>query len=84
MITFFALRRNEPDMKRPFKVPLYPIFPILALSIATFSLTAMTVYNPALALIFLAMMLISFLWFVLFIRQKSMKRGGDNEQNSEG
>ena len=71
MIAFFALRKNEPEMKRPFKVPFYPIFPILALSIATFSLVAMTVYNPILALIFLAMMLISFLWFILFIRKKN-------------
>ena len=70
MITFFALRKNEPDMDRPFKVPFYPIFPILALSIATFSLVAMTVYNPIQALIFLAMMLLSFSWFIIFIRKK--------------
>lgn len=71
MIAFFALRKNEPDMKRPFKVPMYPIFPILALSIATFSLVAMTIYNPSLALIYLAMMVITFLWFAFFVDKKA-------------
>lgn len=70
MIAFFALRKNEPEMNRPFKVPLYPIFPILALSIAAFSLVAMTIYNPILALIFVAMMGITFIWFVLFVSKK--------------
>ena len=75
MIAFFALRKNEPDMKRPFKVPMYPIFPLLAISIATFSLVAMTVYNPTQALIFLGMMLITFLWFVFFVSKRQIEPG---------
>ena len=67
MIAFFALRKKEPDMKRPFKVPLYPYFPILALSIATFSLVAMTIYNPLLALVYAGMLVSTFLWFVFYI-----------------
>ena len=70
MIAFFALRKNEPEMPRPFKVPLYPIFPLLAISIATFSLVAMTVYNPMLALIFAGMMLLTFLWFLFFVSKR--------------
>ena len=70
MIAFFALRKNEPEMPRTFKVPLYPIFPLLAISIATFSLVAMTVYNPMLALIFVGMMLLTFLWFVFFVSKR--------------
>jgi len=73
MIAFFALRKKEPEMERPFKVPLYPIFPILALSIATFSLIAMTVYNPTQALIFAGMMGITFLWFVFYISKKQIE-----------
>ncbi len=72
MIAFFALRKKEPELKRPFKVPIYPIFPILALSIATFSLVAMTIYNPTLALIYLAMMGSTFLWFILIINKKQV------------
>jgi ethanolamine permease len=61
MVSFFVLRKKEPDMPRPFKVPFYPLFPALALSIATFSIIAMSCYNAQLALIFLAIMAFSFL-----------------------
>ncbi|MFZ9045443.1 MAG: ethanolamine permease [Cyclobacteriaceae bacterium] len=70
MIAFFALRKNEPEMKRPFKVPLYPLFPLLALSIATFSLVAMTYYNLTLAGIFFGIMLGSYLIFVLILKRR--------------
>ena len=70
MIAFFALRKKEPEMKRPFKVPLYPLFPLLALSIATFSLVAMTYYNLTLAGIFFGIMLGSYLIFVLIVKRR--------------
>ncbi len=69
MIAFFALRKKEPEMERPFKVPMYPIFPLLALSIATFSLVAMTYYNLTLAGIFFGIMLGSYLVFVLVVKK---------------
>jgi ethanolamine permease len=72
MIAFFKLRKNEPDLARPFTVPMYPLFPILALSIASFSLVAMTIYNPMLALIYLAMMGGTFLWFILIINKRKV------------
>ncbi len=56
MISFFVLRKKEPDMERPFKVPFYPIFPALALIIASISMIAMSYYNQQLAVIFLALM----------------------------
>ncbi len=49
MFSFFALRKNEPDLDRPFKVPLYPFFPACALIIASLALVAMTIYNLKLA-----------------------------------
>jgi ethanolamine permease len=61
MVSFFVLRKKEPNMPRPFKVPFYPVFPALALIIATFSIIAMTWYNPELALIFLALMAFSYI-----------------------
>jgi len=61
MISFFVLRKNEPDMERPFKVPFYPVFPALALIIATVSMIAMTYYNAQLALVFLALLAVSYL-----------------------
>ncbi len=52
MISLLRLRRKEPDLTRPFKVPMYPVFPIVALLIAVFSLVAMTIYNKDQALIY--------------------------------
>lgn len=69
MISFFRLRKNEPDLVRPFRVPFYPLFPALALAIATFCLVAMTVYNVKLALIYLVILLGSFLWFRFTVKK---------------
>lgn len=49
MIALLRLRKSEPDMPRPFKVPLYPVFPWIALIIASVSFVAMVVYNLQLA-----------------------------------
>ncbi len=65
MISFFVLRKNEPEMERPFKVPFYPIFPALALIIASVSMVAMSYYNGQLALVFLAMIVGSFIAYRL-------------------
>ncbi|WP_240743247.1 ethanolamine permease [Ilyomonas limi] len=66
MIAFLRLRKKEPELERPFKVPLYPYFPIIALVIGTFSFIAMVVYDFKLALIYFAIMGLCFLLFKLF------------------
>lgn len=70
MIAFLALRKNEPDMIRPFKVPFYPYFPVIALVIAVVAFVAMTIYNIKLALIYAAILAASYLWF-LFTDKKN-------------
>jgi ethanolamine permease len=77
MVSFFFLRKNEPDMERPFRVPFYPLFPALALSIATFSIIAMAWYNAGIALVFLGIMGLSFVGYLLFIRGKSFGENGN-------
>ncbi len=67
MLSLFALRINEPDMPRPFKVPLYPLFPFIALLIATFALVAMTFYNVKLALIYLMILGGSYFYYYLVV-----------------
>jgi ethanolamine permease len=71
MISFFVLRKKEPNMERPFKVPFYPIFPALALIIACISLLAMSYYNPLLAHIFFDILAWSFIGYKLFLEKKS-------------
>lgn len=65
MITVMVLRKRYPDLERPFRVPLYPFAPIIALVIASVALIAITVYNPVLALIYVGVLLIAYLWFRL-------------------
>ena len=49
MIALLRLRRKEPLLERPFKVPFYPVLPVVALVIALVSFTAMSIFNPLLA-----------------------------------
>ena len=68
MITVITLRKKEPGMNRPFKVPLYPFFPIIALAIATVSLVAMTTLNKKLSLIYFGILVLTYIWFHFFVK----------------
>ena len=63
MFAVLRLRQAEPDLVRPFRVPLYPIFPLIALSIALLSLVAMCYYNGLLAMIYFGVLLLSWAIF---------------------
>jgi len=52
LVSLMRLRRLEPRMERPFRAPLYPYFPLVALAIAVLSLAAIVYYNPVISLIF--------------------------------
>lgn len=68
MIALLRLRKKEPQLERPFKVPMYPLFPVAALFIAAFSFVAMTVYNFKLAVIYFLILGIGFIAFKLFAK----------------
>ncbi len=70
MISLFALRREEPDLERPFKVPLYPWFPGAALLIATVALIALIVYSFYLALIYFGILGAAFIWYRFALEAK--------------
>lgn len=57
MISLLVLRKNEPNLKRPFRVPLFPYLTYIALIIAILALLAMVVYNLKLAGIYLVLLL---------------------------
>lgn len=65
MVSIIQLRKNEPELERPFKVPLYPLTPIIALLIASVALIAITWYNLTLAAIYFGIILLAFIWFRL-------------------
>ena len=63
MVSIIVLRKKYPDMERPFKVPLYPFTPWIALVIAVVALVSITIYNPLLAGIYALLMGMSYLWY---------------------
>ena len=60
MISVIALRKNNPTLPRPFVIPFYPLFPIVALTISLVAIIAITVYNLALSLLFVLIIAVCF------------------------
>jgi ethanolamine permease len=67
MIAFLRLRKKEPDLERPFRVPLYPASPIIALTIAAVAFIAMTIYNFKLALIYFGILGVCFVLYKVLV-----------------
>ncbi len=70
MIAVLVLRKKEPELERPFRVPLYPYFPITALVIAIVSMVAMITLNIKLSLIFFAILALAYIWFHFIVKRK--------------
>lgn len=45
MIALVRLRQREPELARPYRTPLYPIFPLTAMVVALFALATMLYFN---------------------------------------
>ncbi len=71
MASLLRLRRTEPSLLRPYRAPLYPFAPLLALGLAALALGAVAWLNPATFMTFVAMMLAG---YVLF---RGLSRGED-------
>jgi len=63
MMSLFALRKNEPNLERPFKAFAYPLFPMIALVLASISLITMIYYNQQLTLVFFGLMALAYVYF---------------------
>jgi len=68
MVCLFMLRKNEPQMKRPFKAPFYPVFPLIALLLSAICLVAIIYYNLRLSLLFFGILIIGAILFKLFYK----------------
>jgi ethanolamine permease len=76
MIALLRLRKKEPALERPFRVPAYPFFPVIALVIAVVSFVAMTIYNTKLALVYF--LLIGICYTAFRIANFKLKIGGQS------
>jgi ethanolamine permease len=72
MIALFVLRRKEPALARPFKVPLFPYFPIVALVLSVTCLIAIVWYNLFLSVCFFLGFFMLMGIFVLMKRHHSV------------
>jgi ethanolamine permease len=70
MIAVIQLRKKEPTLERPFKVPFYPYAPIIALVIAFSSFIAMAIFNPLLAGIYIILILTAYVLYKVFNQSK--------------
>jgi ethanolamine permease len=66
MISLLVLRRKQPAMERPFKVPLYPWFPLTALVLGVVCLVAIVWYNLVMSLVFFGALGVIITLFVMF------------------
>jgi ethanolamine permease len=71
MIALLALRKKEPGLVRPFRVPFYPMAPLIALVIATVCLAAMVSLNIKLSLIYFSILGLGYIWFHFFVKSTS-------------
>ncbi|MDV3308573.1 MAG: ethanolamine permease [Cyclobacteriaceae bacterium] len=75
MISLFKLRRSNPNLERPFKAPMYPVFPIIALVISSLCLIAIVYYNLLLSGLFLAGFFVTWVVFrVTGTRKEKMEQ----------
>ncbi len=72
-IAIIVLRRREPDLPRPFRVPLYPLTPILTIVACAYILSGLPPVTWAIFGTWLAVVL---LWYFFYGRQHSRLNDG--------
>jgi ethanolamine permease len=71
MIALLVLRRKEPDLPRPFRVPFYPLMPIAALVVSSIAFIAMSSFYGVIALIYFGLLLLAFAGFSIFSKRSN-------------
>jgi ethanolamine permease len=72
ILSFFKLRKREPELYRPFRAPLFPYAQMFALGIAVLCLGSMLILNSWLGTLYVALVLFAF--FIHLIRQRLSAR----------
>ncbi|MDR7191513.1 APC family permease [Luteimonas terrae] len=65
-ISLFVLRRRDPDLARPFRVPLYPLLPLLFCATSAYLLYSSLAYTGRGALVGVAVLAVGGLLLLLF------------------
>lgn len=74
-VSLLVLRRREPDVPRPFRVPLYPLTPLLFCATCGYLLYSSLVYTGAGALVGVAVLATGLIPLALMRRRERRSRG---------
>jgi ethanolamine permease len=70
LLALFRLRALEPHLERPFRVPLYPVLPLVALALSVLSLGIIVYFNPGITAVFVG----GFALTVVYYRATAARR----------
>jgi ethanolamine permease len=74
MVCLFVLRRRDPHMPRPYKVPLYPVLPALVLLMSLFAASIYAWYyqakTPLVLWLALIMYAVGLIYYFVFARSR--------------
>jgi ethanolamine permease len=76
MLSLFKLRVSEPNLKRSFMAPVYPIFPAIALIGALVCLATMIYYNTLVAEMFAGLMAVGYAYFLTTSKRRTEMAAG--------
>ncbi|GJE28484.1 ethanolamine permease [Methylobacterium organophilum] len=68
MASLFKLRRSAPDLPRPYRAPLFPLAPGLALGLACLCFVALVIYNLLIFALFAGVMILALIGHRLLAR----------------
>jgi ethanolamine permease len=68
MFALLYLHKNHPHIKGSFKVPLFPLTPIVALVLAFVSIVSLFVFNLAIGLFYIVILSIAYSYFYFYLR----------------
>jgi len=71
MASLFKLRRSDAALARPFRAPLYPLFPAIALGAAVVCLLTMVYYNALIAALFVALGVLGYAYFAATAKRRT-------------
>lgn len=63
MASLFRLRQSEPALERPYRAPLFPVLPAVALGTALICLAAMVYYNTLVFALFVGLFVLGWLFY---------------------
>jgi basic amino acid/polyamine antiporter, APA family len=77
-LSLFVLRERDPDIERPFKVPLYPLLPLIFCDTCAYMLYSATAYAKELVLPVLVLLHIGVVVYWFSRRETRLQGSSDN------